>query len=150
MAQTGDAWYQPFGIWVSSDGQANPYMTVDPITGGSPHLVSFWQCVPGTATDHAFVRYNGRYYDGSYDHPAGASHATINEKADAGISHYYYGGKLLFNGTDFVDDKPTLPLERIWLGPFGWMRWSIGGGITVDEMNLLRVANDPAQSEMEE
>ena len=115
-------------------------MPVDPVTGGSSHLYSFWMCIPGAMTDHVFVRYNGRYYDGSYDHTGGASHATINEKADAGISDYYYDGMYFFDGVRFDDRTATLPPERIWYGPDGWTAYP----------HLLRVPNDPAQNEMEE
>ena len=148
-AQAGDVWYKPLGIWVSSHGQANPFFA------NSPNLLSFWVTGAG-GTDHVFLKYNGRFYDGSYEHAGGASYATINDLADAGVSHYYYGsgantgGKWTCDAAGvFQDTTATMPLERIWLGKrrvggvlhaAGWTGW----------MPLLKVAQDPASDEMQE
>ena len=137
VAQNGDTWYRPAGIWVDSHGQANPFYA------NSPYLVSFWQTrLSYNYTDHVFVKYNGRYYDASYEHTGGVSYATINEKADASVSYYYYDGKWSFDAGvgSFLDVTTTMPLDRIWMGPSGWT------GL----FNLLKVANDPSKDEMEE
>jgi len=141
-AQIGDQWYRPLGIFVNADGQANPYKVVN--QPNNPHLRSFWGCFPNfNLTDHVFVKYNGRFYDPSYDHANGVSHATINEKADAGVSHYYYNEKLVFGaGGRFVDQTNTLPVEWIWFGENGPNDWRQG--------RLLKIANDPNAEEMEE
>ncbi len=144
-AQAGDVWYRPRGIWVNANGQANPFYA------NSDDLVSFWSTDPANgSTDHVFIKYNGRYYDGSYEHAGGANYATINAKADAGVSDYYYGpdqnnpdGKWTFDAGAgvFHDTTATMPLDRIWMGPYGWL-WGYE--------RLLKVANDPAVDEMEE
>ena len=137
-AQAGDVWYRPRGILVSAHGQANPFYA------NSDYLVSFWRTDPANHyTDHVFVKYNGRYYDGSYEHAGGASYATINEKADAGVSDYYYDGKWAFDAGAgvFQNTTATMPLDRIWMGPYGWLwGWE----------RILKVANNPAMDEMEE
>jgi hypothetical protein len=93
---------------------------------------------------------NGRYYDGSYEHAGGASYATVNALADAGVSHYYYYAKWTCDaGGVFQNTTATMPLDRIWLGKrrvggvlhaAGWTGW----------MRLLKVAQDPVSDEMQE
>jgi hypothetical protein len=136
-AQDGDTWYKPLAIWVNTSGQGNPFYT------NSPNLVSCWfERWGDEVTDHVFVKYNGRYYDGSYEHTAGASYATINAKADAGISDYYYESKLVYEASSggFVDKTATMANDQIWMGP---------GGFT-GAFPLLKVPNDLAKDEMEE
>jgi len=61
-----------------------------------------------------FVKYNGRYYDWSYEHAGGASYATINAKADAGVSDYYYDGQWTCDAAGvFQYTTGTMPLDRI-------------------------------------
>ena len=139
-AQDGDTWYKPLAIWVNASGQANPFYA------NSPNLVSCWFVRWGDGiTDHVFVKYNGRYYDGSYEHIAGASYATINAKADAGISDYYYESKLVYEAASggFVDRTTTMANDQIWMGPSGLQP-------TTGPIPLLKVPNDLTKDEMEE
>lgn len=86
-ASNGDVIYEPAGIWVEADGQANPFYP------NAPHLVSFFIAQP-TCTDHVFVKYDGKYYDPSYEH-SNTGYPSVNGMIDsAKISFYYYGGQI--------------------------------------------------------
>jgi hypothetical protein len=134
--QAGDKYYRPLGIWVNSNGQANPFYT------NSQKLVSFWTTnLSAGTTDHVFVKYNSRYYDGSYEHAGGASYSSINEKADNGISDYYYDAEFTCNAVgSYQNTTASLPPLQIWLGPFGY----------ASAEPLLIVPNSSSFDEMEE
>jgi len=129
-AEVGDTWYRPYGIWVNAHGQANPY-TNDPVwnpnpplmqVGGSNKLVSFWELyyppfsnIP-ESTDHVLLKYNGRYYDPSYEHTGGISYASINQWADASISYYYYHRKFTSDAHGVYQDTTlSMDIKGIWL-----------------------------------
>ena len=137
--QTGDRYYVPAFIFVDSHGQANPY--VGPSSGRTSYLNTLWR-VEDTYTDHVFVKYDGKYYDPSYEHAGGASYSTINTKADHGVGKYYYNESYLCvdlgGGTlDWLRQSIT-PID-VWTGPSGLVNCS-----------LVECDNVSTEDEMEE
>ena len=149
----GDTWYVPCGVWVKSSGQANQAYLHPDLDGkmGSPYLRSFWRAERSSAKiDHVLVKYDGRYYDPSYEHPNGLSYDIINHKADDSISHYYYGTAYVYDydvvtaKTKFQNRTDMMNEEQIWIGSYP------GGGHWTDPTPLLIVEQDSASDEIEE
>ena len=150
-AQCGDKWYAPWGIWVDSDGQANPSFHNPPGTDStkvSPHLVSFfdfiWETLPDCDidikyTDHVFVMCGNKFYDPSYQHGYNIGFDTINALCDASITYFLYGNMFKYNPitSEFKEeiDKKTI---------------QIGGGETLTFNYFMQYKNETTTNEMEE